>query len=91
MFRKRYFTLLLFCCRGAQSAAVAADSVSALLEKGIYSEETVGGSANAIEIYQKVVDEAKTSEAYAAEAQYRFGQCLLKQRKMTKPRRHSKS
>jgi tetratricopeptide (TPR) repeat protein len=81
MSRKRYLSLLFVFFIGGASAAMAADSVSALLEKGIYSEETVGDLPKAIEIYQKVVDEAKTSEAYAAEAQYRLGQCLLKQKK----------
>src|SRR3972149_7126578 len=81
MFRKGSFTLLMVFFMGACSAAVAAESASELLEKGIYTEETVGDLPKAIEIYQKVVAEAKTTEAYAAEAQFRLGQCLLKQKK----------
>lgn len=64
----------------AGSAAVA-QSASELLEQGIYTEETVGDLDKAIEIYKKVVAESKMAEAAAAEAQYRLGQCLLKQQK----------
>ena len=81
MLKKLNLILLLVLVMGLSSAAMAAESPSALLEKGIYTEETVGDLPKAIEIYQKVVDEAKTTEAYAAEAQYRLGQCLLKQKK----------
>ena len=81
MFRKWNLTLLLVFFIGAGSAAIAAESASELLEKGINTEETVGDLPKAIEIYQKVVAEAKTTEAYGAEAQYRLGQCLLKQKK----------
>lgn len=81
MFKKRSLILLFVFFIGAGSAVMAAESVSALLEKGIYTEETVGDLPKAIEIYQKVVAEAKTTEACAAEAQYRLGQCLLKQNK----------
>ena len=81
MLKKLNLILLLVLVMGLRSAATAAETPSALLEKGIYTEETVGDLPKAIEIYQKVVDEAKTTEAYAAEAQYRLGQCLLKQKK----------
>jgi tetratricopeptide (TPR) repeat protein len=81
MSRRWCFTLLFVFFIGAGSVAMAAESVSELLEKGIYTEETVGDLPKAIEIYQKVVAEAQTTEALAAEAQYRLGQCLLKQNK----------
>jgi hypothetical protein len=80
MFRKHGLSLFMVFFIGAASAAMAAESASELLEKGIYTEETVGDLPKAIEIYQKVVGEAKVTEGYAAEAQYRLGQCLLKQK-----------
>ena len=67
---------------GASSAAAgAAESPSALLEKAIYTEETVGDLDAAAKLYEKAVAEAKKTEAVAAKAQYRLGLCLLKQGK----------
>ena len=54
------------------------------MEKAIYTEETVGDLPTAITIYQKVLVEAEKGEAQAAEAQYRLGKCLLKQKKTDK-------
>jgi hypothetical protein len=66
----------------AFSARVAfADSPSALLEKAIYTEETVGDLDAAAKLYRQTVDEAKQVDAVAAKAQYRLGLCLLKQGK----------
>ncbi|MEQ8616174.1 MAG: tetratricopeptide repeat protein [Lacipirellulaceae bacterium] len=52
-----------------------------LLEKAIYTEETVGDLEKAIAIYQKVLAEGKKSAEAAAEAQYRIGVCYEKQGK----------
>jgi hypothetical protein len=60
------------------SEAVA-PSPSELLERGIYTEETVGDLAKAIEIYTEIVATAETNRLYVAQAQYRLGCCLLKQ------------
>jgi hypothetical protein len=65
----------------AIGSAVAADSAAQLLEKGIYTEHTVGDLDKAIAIYQQVLAEAKTARALAAQAQYHIGHCLLKQGK----------
>jgi hypothetical protein len=65
----------------ALGAAPPAGTPGELLEKGIYTEETVGDLDKAIAIYQKVVAEAKTVEATAAQAQFHIGQCLSKQGK----------
>jgi len=73
----------------AASSARAAESPSALLEKGIYTEETVGDLDAAAKLYEKAVAEAKQVEAVAAKAQYRLGLCLLKQGK--KGARHRRS
>ena len=66
------------------SAVQAAETAAELLEKAIYTEETVGDLPTAITIYQKVLIEARKGEALAAEAQYRLGKCLLKQKKTDK-------
>jgi hypothetical protein len=61
--------------------AARANSISELLEKGIYTEETVGDLDRAIAIYEKVVAEAKAGYRSAAVAQFHIGQCLLKKGK----------
>src|SRR6476619_2343716 len=61
--------------------SAASASPSELLEKGIYSEETKGDLDAAITIYQQVVAEMKAGQSLAAQAQFRLGQCYLKQSK----------
>jgi Protein of unknown function (DUF3108)/Tetratricopeptide repeat len=51
---------------------------SELLEKGIYTEETKGDLDVAITIYQQLINEAKTNQSLAAQAQFRLAQCYLK-------------
>ncbi len=64
--------LLGICC------TAYAESASVLLEKGIYTEETVGDLDAAIEIYEQIVADAEANRAYVAQAQYRLGMCYLK-------------
>jgi len=59
-------------------SAAWAESASVLLEKGIYTEETVGDLDGAIKIYQQIVTEASANRKYIAEAHYRLGMCYLK-------------
>ena len=59
----------------------AAESPSDLLEKGIYTEETVGNLDEAIKIYEEIISQDKVNRRYVAEAQLRLGKCLLKQGK----------
>ena len=54
---------------------------SELLEKGIYTEETVGDLDKAIELYQQAIDSAKANRTILARAQLRLGLCYLKQGK----------
>src|SRR4030095_6155074 len=61
-------------------ACAAEKSVSALLEKGIYSEETKGDVEAAMKLYEQVIAEAKSGQAVAAQAQYRLGVCLHKKK-----------
>ena len=60
------------------TAALPATSSAVMLEKGIYTEETVGDLDAAIKIYQQIVEDAKAARKYAAQAQYRLGMCHLK-------------
>lgn len=55
-----------------------AASLAVLLEKGIYTEETVGDLDAAIKLYQQIVNDAKANRQYAAQAQYRLAMCYLK-------------
>ena len=63
-------------------AAVAGTALSAapseLLEKAIYTEETVGNLDEAIKLYEQVIAEAQAGQEAAAQAQYRLGMCHLK-------------
>ena len=80
MYRK--FLFVGFLAAGvAVSAPVKAESVSELLEKGIYAQETVGDLDKAISIYKEVVKRAKADQLLAAKAQFNIGQCLLKKGK----------
>jgi len=72
-------TVLLLLAQPATSA-----NISELLEKGIYTEETVGDLDQAIQLYEKVIDEGKDSQNAAAQAQFRIGRCYAKQGKTEK-------
>ena len=55
-----------------------AESAAELLEQGIYTEETVGDLAGAIEIYTRVVEDAGANRPHVAQAQFRLAMCHLK-------------
>ena len=57
---------------------VLAQNPSDLLQKAIYTQETVGDLDGAIQLYKQVVSAAKDVRPYGAQAQYRLGLCLLK-------------
>ena len=65
---------------GATTAATANVSAAVMLEKGIYTEQTLGDLDAAVKIYRQIVDQAKTNRKYAAQAQYRLGMCYLKKK-----------
>lgn len=69
----------------ADPCAVSAPAAlpSELLEQGIYAQETKGDLDAAIAIYQQLTAQAKVSQALAAQAQLRLGQCLLKKNRAT--------
>jgi hypothetical protein len=62
----------------ATATAVRAESPSDTLEQGIYSEETKGDLEAAMQLYQKVIAQAKADQASAAQAQYHLGVCFYK-------------
>jgi hypothetical protein len=67
------FSLLLGLGTGG-----SAYSITEMLEKAIYEEETVGDLDAAIEIYHTIVDDAEADRPHVAQALYRLGQCQLK-------------
>jgi hypothetical protein len=87
--RRAKATLFLSFIIGLAATAprtLQAASPSELLEQGIYAEETKGDLDAAMRAYQQVVAEAKTSEALAAQAQYRLGLCHYKKKDYTAAR-----
>ena len=61
-------------------APAPAESVSALLERAIHQEETVGDLDAAMAIYREIVKAAKADRKFIAQAQYRLGVCYLKKK-----------
>lgn len=57
----------------------AADSAASLLQQGIRAQETEGSLETAIRIYENIVKESEANRSLAAQAQYRLGECHLKQ------------
>jgi len=55
-----------------------AESNTVLLEKGIYTEQTLGDLDEAIKIYEQIVADASAQRNTVARAQYRLGMCYLK-------------
>ena len=77
MIKKSLIILLLFTILAFNSSAWG-NTVSTLLEEGIYAEETKGDLDEAMTIYQKIIDENAGNSANIAEAYYRLGTCYLK-------------
>lgn len=63
----------------AAATASPSASVSELLEQGIYNQETKGDTDAAILIYQQLIAEARANDSLAAQAEFRLGQCYLKE------------
>ena len=66
-------SMVIFLCVSASD--VTAESAQVLLEKGIYTEESVGDLDEAMGFYRKVINGAKTDRRYVAEAYFRLGVC----------------
>lgn len=79
MLRDGLTILSLFLMLMPGAGTEATDSTAAeLLEKGIYTEETVGDLDAAIAIYDRIVVDTQAERPYVAQALYRLGGCLLK-------------
>jgi hypothetical protein len=74
----RQFMLAAVIIGSVLTTATAAESLSVLLQKGIFAEETEGNLDAAIKIYQQITAEAATNRSVAAQAQYRLGVCYQK-------------
>ena len=57
------------------TSAPAAESVSVLLQKAIYAEETEGNLESAIKLYEQIASDAATNRPMVAQAQYRLAVC----------------
>lgn len=62
---------------------VAAQSASELLQKGIYTQDTVGDLDVAIQIYRQIISSSPSQHEIAAEAQYRLAQALIRKGDLT--------
>jgi hypothetical protein len=60
------------------AAPAAAATASELLQKAIYTEETVGNLEEAMKLYEQVIAEGKAGQAAAAQAQFRLALCFQK-------------
>jgi tetratricopeptide (TPR) repeat protein len=86
LLRCRAKTILLLLSTAtllAAAPAARAESASDLMEQGIYSEETKGDLDSAVQLYKKVIAQARTDQALAAQAQYHLGLCYYKQKNYT--------
>lgn len=63
---------------GAEPAAKPDKSVMVMFQDAQYQEQTAGDLDKAIELYQKVVEEAGEVEKLAARATFQLGMCYLK-------------
>jgi hypothetical protein len=66
--------VLVVVTAGTTFSAASGD----LLQKAIYTEETVGNLDEAMKLYEQVISEGKAGQEAAAQAQYRLGLCHLK-------------
>ncbi|TWU49840.1 DUF3108 domain-containing protein [Rubripirellula reticaptiva] len=79
--RWSFLTAVAFMIFVGFASPAPAATATEMLEKGIYTEETVGDLEAAIQVYEKVVGQGKDSIKAAAEAQFRIGVCFEKQGK----------
>ena len=77
MMTKKLNPILLALVLAITSTALA-QPASELLEKGIFTEETVGDLDKAIDIYKQIVEDDESNRKLAAQAQLRLAMCYLK-------------
>jgi hypothetical protein len=61
----------------ALASPAAAQSASDLLQKGIYTQESLGNLDAAITIYKQILGDVAASRVYASQAQFRLGLCYI--------------
>lgn len=71
-------TLVLMAIAVVGRAEEKTTSPAVMLQEAIYAEETEGNLDKAIELYQKVVQDAVEVEKLAAQATFQIGMCYLK-------------
>ena len=74
-------TLTVACVLLAVLAACTfawAEAASALLEKGLYMENTAGNLESAMTVYGQIIANAEAGRPFVAQAHYRLGMCHLK-------------
>ncbi|MGA2265525.1 MAG: tetratricopeptide repeat protein [Phycisphaerae bacterium] len=76
--RPRLIVMAVAATLAAVACLAQAEKASVLLDKGIYTEETLGNPSAAIGIYSQVVASGEADRQYAAQAQYRIAMCHLK-------------
>jgi len=78
MERLKSIAVIFLLAAGVISPAVRAESVSSMLQQGLYAEETEGDLDKAMEIYQKIITRTDVYERVAAQARYQLGICYMK-------------
>jgi len=78
MERLKSIAVIFLLAAGVISSAVRAESVSSMLQQGLYAEETEGDLDKAMEIYQKIITRTDVYERVAAQARYQLGICYMK-------------
>ena len=76
--KTRLFTPILVTFVMVLASTAIAEPASELLEKAIFTEETVGDLDAAIGIYKQILDDAQVNRNLAARAQYLLAKCYLK-------------
>jgi hypothetical protein len=79
---RTWLALIIACLSILRPSTLRAATAGELLEKAIYTEETVGNLDEAIELYRQVVSAAAEARHAAAQAQFRLGLCFQKQGKL---------
>lgn len=75
------FALAAILASLVASSSPAAESLSVLLQKAIYAEETEGNLESAIRIYEQIRADGAANRALMAQAQFRLAVCFQKQGK----------
>jgi tetratricopeptide (TPR) repeat protein len=81
MARLSRIIIIVVLTAGALIVSAATKQASGLLQEGLFVEEVEGDLDAAIEIYQRIIDEATAGRSDVAQAMYRQGNCYLKKQR----------